>query len=94
MVKKYKMAQFRPQFTIHRNESNGNFFNDGYHTHNSIILSFPTYRELKQKLVSTMKKYSVNEVTVSRSRRGEWGEWFENWSLHGEVLVIDKEGWM
>jgi hypothetical protein len=33
-------------------------------------------------------------VTVCRSRRGEWGEWFEHWKLDDEKLSIIKYGWM
>jgi len=87
------MAQFRPQFTVRRNRDNNHLFGDyPYETAKTFV--FPTYRELKQKMKGIMKEHNVTEISVSRSRRGEWGEWFENWSLHGEVLTIDKEGWM
>jgi hypothetical protein len=33
-------------------------------------------------------------VTVCRSRRGEWGEWFEHWKLEGENISEIKHGWM
>jgi len=34
-------------------------------------------------------------VMVSRSRRGEWGEWFEYWSFNTENKpIIIKQGWM
>jgi hypothetical protein len=32
-------------------------------------------------------------VSVYRSRRGEWGEWFEHWSKVGGKCKIIKEGW-
>jgi len=85
------MAQFRPQFTVYRNENNRHLFGVGIL---SKVIMFPTYRELKQKMVSVMKEYSNNEICVSRSRRGEWGEWFEYWNLHGDKVVKGKEGWM
>jgi len=33
-------------------------------------------------------------VNVYRERRGEWGEWFEHWSLINGKPTIIKEGWM
>lgn len=33
-------------------------------------------------------------VTVLRSRRGEWGEWFEHWKLDNENISIINKGWM
>jgi len=39
--------------------------------------------------------YMNAEVRVSRSRRGEWGEWFEYWGFNAERKpVINKQGWM
>jgi hypothetical protein len=35
-----------------------------------------------------------NEVCVYRRRRGEWGEWFENWFRVNGIPEIIKEGWM
>lgn len=85
------MAQFRPQFSITRTQYNSHLFDyNEYHKY----FVFPTYRELKQKMVSIMKEYKVDEICVSRSRRGEWGEWFEYWNRHGDKLVKGREGWM
>jgi hypothetical protein len=61
---------------------------------NGQITSFSTYRELKKNMRLLLKRAADNTVTVSRSRRGEWGEWFEIWQMcHGEPVII-KEGWM
>jgi hypothetical protein len=53
-----------------------------------------TYKEVK----SNMKGYLEicdDEVSVFRHRRGEWGEWFENWQFnHERKPTIVKEGWM
>jgi hypothetical protein len=38
---------------------------------------------------------SIDEyVSVYRSKRGEWGEWFEHWQLdsNGKPVII-KQGW-
>lgn len=82
---------FRPQFTVYINESNRHLFERGK---SSKTFVFPTYRELKQKMVGIMKEYNNDEVSVSRSRRGEWGEWFEYWHRHGNKVVKGREGWM
>lgn len=55
---------------------------------------FKTYTELKRKLKELIQESPDGEVFVSRSRRGEWGEWFEYWSLSNGQPVITKQGWM
>lgn len=55
---------------------------------------FPTYRELKKNLIVLLKASENEIVTVYRSRRGEWGEWFEKWGLLDDKPVLLKEGWM
>jgi hypothetical protein len=62
--------------------------------------TFKTYTELK-KNIPTMFKEQVEEhrqleLHVSRSKRGEWGEWFEVWKLNHSTnkLYIDRQGWM
>jgi hypothetical protein len=60
---------------------------------------FPTYAELKKNLKKLIQESPDHEVTIFRSRRGEWGEWFEKWILssynynNGEPIII-KQGWM
>lgn len=83
------MSNFRPHFTISPNYSNYYMLDD---KPKSFV--FPTYRELKKQLKNIMKEYRVPEVCVSRSRRGEWGEWFEYWHLSGNKLIKGREGWM
>lgn len=63
-----------------------------YHASKTFV--FPTYRELRKHMPIIMKEYGVDEVSVTRSRRGEWGEWFENWELAGDNLINIGEGWM
>lgn len=55
---------------------------------------FPTYTELKRNLKKLIQECPDGEVFVSRSRRGEWGEWFEYWSLSNGQPVVTKQGWM
>jgi len=83
------MSNFKPQFTISPNSNNCHMIDGNYES-----FVFPTYRELKSKLKGIMKEYSVTEVCVLRSRRGEWGEWFEYWHLSGNRLTKGKAGWL
>jgi hypothetical protein len=55
---------------------------------------FPTYKELKKNLVDLLKASEEGIVTIYRTRRGEWGEWFEKWGLVDDKPVLLKEGWM
>ena len=84
------MPNFKPSFNVSANRHN-EYMLDGKE-YKSFV--FPTYAELKSKLRSIMEKYNVHEVCVSRSRRGEWGEWFEYWRLSDGKLIKGKEGWM
>jgi len=56
---------------------------------------FKTYAELKSNLKSLIEESPDKEITVFRSRRGEWGEWFEYWKFNSKRKpVITKQGWM
>lgn len=69
-------------------------------------IDYPTYalllRNLKQEIERFEKhsRFSYEDIAkrgyvgVYRSRRGEWGEWFEHWKLEDGKLVKIKEGWM
>jgi len=56
--------------------------------------SFSTYRELKKNLKLLLDRSTDNDLTVYRERRGEWGEWFERWSMIQGKPKITKQGWM
>lgn len=65
--------------------------------------SFSTYRELVRNMRLLLNRSIDNEVFVSRSKRGQWGEWFEYWRMSepefvGDKIVnkpyIFKQGWM
>lgn len=56
--------------------------------------SFSTYRELKKNMKLLLQRSPDNEVGVSRSIRGEWGEWFERWSMVNGKPQIVKQTWM
>ena len=57
---------------------------------------FNTYAELKKNIRSLIEENQgeTNCLTVSRTRRGEWGEWFEKWSIINGKPQIWKQGWM
>ena len=59
----------------------------------TIWVSYPTYRELKKNLKDLFKRNDNQDIHVSRTRRGEWGEWFEIWEYNGGNPVIQKQGW-
>ena len=67
---------------------------DSNQTESHDTREFPTYRELLKNLVTLLKEDRENIVTVYRTRRGEWGEWFEKWGLLDGKPVKLKEGWM
>lgn len=65
---------------------------------------FSTYAEVKKNMKLLLDRcivekrlndYMNAEVYVSRSRRGEWGEWFEYWGYNAERKpIIIRKGWM
>ena len=42
---------------------------------------YKTYTELKKNLKKHIQDSWDGQVTVTRTRRGEWGQWFERWVL-------------
>jgi hypothetical protein len=61
----------------------------------NITKSFKNYAELKKALKDYILHNHIgeDEVFVTRSRRGEWGEWFEKWALINGKPTITKKGW-
>jgi len=56
---------------------------------------FPSYAEVKKQLRKLITESASDEIRVLRSRRGEWGEWFEYWTFNEKGKpVIFKQGWM
>ena len=53
-----------------------------------------TYAELKRNMFTILNESDNKILTVSRSRRGEWGEWFEKWGLLDGRPVKLKQGWL
>ena len=76
------ITQWKPQVTIQLE-------------YTSKILVIKTYAEVKRRMKEFLNESVTSKVTVSRSRRGEWGEWFEHWEFNAEKKpIIKKQGWM
>jgi hypothetical protein len=59
---------------------------------NKIVL-IRTYKEVKRRMNAFMLNSFDENVSVFRKRRGQWGEWYENWTKVGNKCQIIKEGW-
>lgn len=88
------MSNFKPQLTIITEETRRDYANSYGKKNPYKTIQYPTYRELKKNLKKHLEENLEATISVSRSRRGEWGEWFENWQLVNGKPVIVKEGWM
>ena len=65
--------------------------NVGYKTK---YVFYKTYRELVKDLSNLFIEHGVKSLFVVRSRRGEWGEWFERWEMDYRAKPsIVKSGW-
>lgn len=85
------MANFRPQATGYKTHYWSNSSED-YSTVGPVRKN--TYRELKHEIKHMLLSDKASKVMVNRSRRGEWGEWFEEWVLQDSKPIIIKQGWM
>ena len=80
---------FRPSYYVNVNW----YYDEKYHYQNVKHGTFPTFREFKKNLRSLLKESIDNEVTVYRSRRGDWGEWVEKYFLDGKKIKVRIIGW-
>lgn len=88
------MATFRPQVTVITLETRRDYSNSYGKGSPYKTIPYPTYAALKKDLKKHLDANLEAQICVSRSRRGEWGEWFENWKLENGKPVIVKQGWM
>lgn len=69
-----------------------------YRSHNGTdeCRVFDTYSKLRSSMKAMMADSVDNVLTVTRTRRGEWGQWFENWQIDESTnkLIKVKEGWL
>ena len=87
------MSNFKPQASYISNESIRDYRNNMRNSE-TITKRFKTYAELKKGLKEMLSESINDVVSVSRSRRGEWGEWFEKWELINGKPQITNQGWM
>ena len=90
------MSNFKPQVRYMTNESRHDYRVGRYGvTSEYIYKSFKTYAELKKALKDYILDNHIADdyVAVFRSRRGEWGEWYEHWGkVNGKPTII-RQGW-
>ncbi len=81
------MANFKPfaSYTISQYRANRENLKSNYLTR-----YFKTYRELVKAIPEMTGDSYDDEINVTRSRRGKWGEWFETWKNGVKI----EEGWM
>jgi len=87
------MSNFKPQVTIITNETRREYSNTYGKGSPYKTIQYPTYKELRKNIKRHLEENLESVISVSRSRRGEWGEWFENWSLVDDKPTIIKQGW-
>ena len=88
------MRNKKPCFTIVTVE-NLRDYNNYLRKSKYLFVEAPTYVELKKKVREylTGNEMVDDEIVVTRYRRGEWGEWFEVWTLDNGKVIIKKQGW-
>lgn len=62
-------------------------------SHTLVRVHFNRYTDLKKHILHHIKCSDDGEVSVYRSRRGQWGEWYEKWQYVGGKPRIVEEGW-
>lgn len=87
------MPNFKPQARFATDESIRDYRN-GMRKSREITNVYETYDKLKRAMKAMLNASHDDMVYVSRSRRGEWGEWFEHWSMVNGKPKIIKQGWM
>jgi len=87
------MSQFKPQITIITHETRREYANSYGKKSPYKTIQYPTYRELKKNIKKHLEENLEPTVSVSRSRRGEWGEYFEIWEMVEGKPTIVKKGW-
>lgn len=89
------MPNFKPSLT-YKTEDSILLYRMGNRKRDYVYEEYPTYKKVRSRVINCLKHENPidNEVSVSRSRRGEWGEWFETWALVGGKPKIIKQGWM
>lgn len=87
------MPKFKPQVSYTTQQSIIEYRNS-MRKSSTITKVYPTYRQLVSDIPSIIEDSIDGIAYVSRSRRGEWGEWFERWEENsfGKPSIV-KQGW-
>jgi hypothetical protein len=88
------MSKFKPQVTIITNETRREYSSSYGKGSPYKTIQYPTYRELVKNMKRHLEENLEANISVSRSRRGEWGEWYEIWQMVDGKAGIVNEGWM
>ncbi len=88
------MSNFKPQVTIITNETRREYSNTYGKGSPYKTIQYPTYKELRKNIKRHLEENLESVISVSRSRRGVWGEYYEHWTLSNDKPVKLKEGWM
>ncbi len=83
---------WRPFFYYVTDESRREYRN-GWRKSEQIYKDFPTYQKLRREIKKFLEENITGSITVFRTRRGEWGEWFEEWELINGKPTIIRQGW-
>jgi hypothetical protein len=88
------MAKFRPEIQYITTESLEDYNNNGRRNPYK-ILQYNSYKELKKDLPGILKIAVRNHATVTRYRRGCYGEWCEQWQLNlNNKPIILEQNWL
>jgi hypothetical protein len=66
------------------------------HEFKAQTMSYDSYASLKKDMLLLMGRSYDDRVRVTRTRRGEWGQWYEEWGRHpvtGKPIII-KSTWL
>ncbi len=86
------MAKFPPQVSFITEDSIRQYHN-GERKSRTNVNVYPTYAKLKRSIGAVLRESHDECASVVRSKRGEWGEYFEHWELVNGKPTIVKEGW-
>jgi len=87
------MSKFKPQLTVITTETIREYANSYGKGSQYKTIQYPTYRELVKNMKRHLDDNLEVNISVSRSRRGEWGEWYEVWQMVNGKPTIIKKSW-
>jgi len=87
------MSRWKPQVSYITEKSSNDYWNNQAKSQ-FVTKVYKTYVELKRDLPTMCKEnIDADGVSVVRTRRGQWGEWFERWKLENGKPTIIEQGW-